>query len=88
MPDPNPKKIDRSRQRIVPYATLLSRDGDEHLLPEELERLTLFSNLRRQIPFEEYPGYFVLRRYSPGELVVRQGDPAHTAFYILTPREL
>lgn len=71
-----------------PEATLDPREGDEILAPAELKALSLFADLKRTPTFEKFPGALVLRRYSPDEVIVRQGQAGWTAFYILTSDDL
>ena len=71
-----------------PEATLDPRPGDEMLSPTELKALSLFADLKRTPTFEKFPGALVLRHYSQGEVVVRQGEAGWTAFYILTGEDL
>lgn len=71
-----------------PEATLAPRPGDETLTPAELKSLSLFADLKKPPSFEKFPGAVVLRRYSAGDTIVRQGEAGWTAFYILTADDL
>lgn len=71
-----------------PEAELAPRKGDEILAPDELQTISLFSNLKKIPSFDKFPGSVVLRHYRPGEAIVRQGDGGWTAFYILTADDL
>lgn len=73
---------------VNPEASLESRPGDESLAQAELERLSLFANLRKKPSFDKFPGAVLLRRYRRGEVIVRQGDAGWTAFYVLTTADL
>jgi CRP-like cAMP-binding protein/Fe-S-cluster-containing dehydrogenase component len=71
-----------------PEATLDPRPDDEILSPAALKSLSLFADLKRTPTFEKFPGALVLRHYTAGEVVVRQGEAGWTAFYILTSADL
>jgi CRP-like cAMP-binding protein/Fe-S-cluster-containing dehydrogenase component len=71
-----------------PEATLGPRPNDETLSPAALKSLSLFAELKRTPTFEKFPGALVLRRYSADEVIVRQGEPGWTAFYVLTRDDL
>jgi Fe-S-cluster-containing dehydrogenase component/CRP-like cAMP-binding protein len=71
-----------------PEATLDARPGDETLTPSELKSLSLFADLKKPPSFEKFPGAVVLRRFSAGDVIVRQGEAGWTAFYILTADDL
>ncbi len=73
---------------VNPEASLESRPGDELLGQAELERLSLFANLRKKPSFDKFPGAVLLRKYRRGEVIVRQGDAGWTAFYVLTTADL
>lgn len=73
---------------VNPEASLDARPGDEVLGQAELERLSLFANLRKKPSFDKFPGAVLLRRYRRGEVIVRQGDAGWTAFYVLTRADL
>lgn len=71
-----------------PEATLDPRPNDETLSAAALKSLSLFAELKRAPTFEKFPGALVLRRYSADEVIVRQGEPGWTAFYVLTRDDL
>lgn len=71
-----------------PEATLDPRLDDETLGPAELKSLSLFADLKKAPSFAKFPGALVLRHYSPGDTIVRQGEAGWTAFYILTTDDL
>ncbi|HEX7449482.1 MAG TPA: cyclic nucleotide-binding domain-containing protein [Pirellulales bacterium] len=73
---------------VNPEASLDARPGDEVLGQAELERLSLFANLRKRPSFDKFPGAVLLRQYRRGEVIVRQGDAGWTAFYVLTRADL
>lgn len=73
---------------VNPEASLEPRPGDELLAQSELERLSLFADLRKKPSFDKFPGAVVLRRYRRGEVIVRQGEAGWTAFYVLTGADL
>ena len=73
---------------VNPEASLEPRPGDELLAQAELERLSLFANLRKKPSFDKFPGAVVLRHYRRGEVIVRQGEAGWTAFYIVTAGDL
>ena len=72
---------------VNPESDLEPRPGDLQLSSEELERLSLFKAMSKPPSFEKYPGATVLRRYSKGDVICRQGDGGATAFYILTSED-
>src|SRR5262245_22369320 len=61
---------------------LPERFGDDYLTTEELQRFELFGRLKKPIPADKYPGSIVLRSFSRGEVVCRQGEPGFSAFYV------
>ncbi|HUY31930.1 MAG TPA: cyclic nucleotide-binding domain-containing protein [Pirellulales bacterium] len=73
---------------VNPEVSLPPRPGDEYLPLEQLGHISLFESLKRMPSVEKYPGTVVLRRYRPGETIVRQGDAGWTAFYILTAADV
>lgn len=68
-------------------AELASRPGDEHLVPDDLLHISIFQGLKA-VNLERYPGAVVLRKYTKGDVVCRQGDPGWTAFYILKSEDV
>jgi CRP-like cAMP-binding protein len=79
----------RAMAKVVvnPESDLEPRPGDLQLTSEELQRLSLFKGMSKPPSFEKYPGATVLRRYSQGEVICRQGDGGATAFYILSSED-
>lgn len=68
-------------------AELEPRPGDEHLSPEALLRISIFEGVKAAA-FERPPRGVVLRKFSAGETVCRQGEAGWTAFYILKTEDL
>ncbi|MGE0709667.1 MAG: cyclic nucleotide-binding domain-containing protein [Planctomycetota bacterium] len=74
-----------------PSVRMGTREGDLELEVAQMlqlglfERLTLTRKLERLL--ERSPGAAVLRRYEPGDLVVVQGTPGSSAFYILSEED-
>lgn len=66
-----------------PEAELAPRAGDEILRSDELQQFELFANLKKPISVEKFPGSIVLRRFRKGDVICRQGDHGHSAFYIV-----
>jgi len=66
-----------------PEAELAPRKGDEILHSDELRQFELFANLKKPISVEKFPGSIVLRRFRKGDVICRQGDRGHSAFYIV-----
>ncbi|MEX0817969.1 MAG: 4Fe-4S binding protein, partial [Pirellulaceae bacterium] len=66
-----------------PQAELAPRAGDEILHSDELQQFELFANLKKPISVEKFPGSIVLRRFRTGDVICRQGDRGHSAFYIV-----
>ena len=71
-----------------PEAELVPRRGDEVLNWDELSLLDLFGNLKKKISVEKFPGSIVLRRFRLGEIICRQGERGHTAFYIARAEDI
>ncbi len=61
---------------------------DELLTADELARLDLFEELKRQPSFARFPGTTVLRKCRKGRVLVRQGDAGATAYSILTTEDV
>ena len=60
-------------------------DLDGVVLPfEVLSNLSLFVKNPKKTLLKRFPTYVVLKRFSKGEVICRQGEPGWTAFYILT----
>ncbi len=66
-----------------PTAELAPRKGDEVLHSDELQQFELFASLKKPISVEKFPGSIVLRRFRKGDVICRQGDRGHSAFYIV-----
>lgn len=66
-----------------PEAELAPRAGDEILRSDELQQFELFANLKKPISVEKFPGSIVLRRFRKGDVICRQGDHGHSAFYVV-----
>ncbi len=63
-------------------------DLDGVVLPIELlSNLSLFVKNPKKTLLKRFPTYVVLKRFSKGEVICRQGEPGWTAFYILTPED-
>ncbi|MCA9119551.1 MAG: 4Fe-4S binding protein [Planctomycetaceae bacterium] len=71
-----------------PTAELAPRAGDEILRSDELQQLELFASLKKPISVEKFPGSIVLRRFRKGDVVCRQGDQGHSAFYIVRASDM
>ena len=64
-------------------------DADDELLTaDELARLDLFEELKKQPSFARFPGTTVLRKCRKGRVLVRQGDAGATAYSILTTEDV
>ena len=63
-------------------------DGDEVLGKSALEQLSLFRNLKRKPSFDQFPGAIILRHYQEREVICGEGEPGHSAFYILTSEDV
>ncbi len=74
---------------LYPEANLVPDDNDELIGSDELAQITLFGALRRgKIKVEEAPGSVILRRFLRGEIVCRQGEPGHSAFYLVPTEDM
>ena len=85
------KKVsEKDIQRITYGANLFPRpgSGDEVLNKSQLKELGLFRQLKKMPGVEEFPNSIVLRKYAPGDVICFQGEPGHSAFYILTTEDL
>ncbi|MBC8351615.1 MAG: 4Fe-4S binding protein [Planctomycetes bacterium] len=71
-----------------PEAELAPRDGDDILHSDELKQFELFGELKKPISVEKFPGSIVLRQFRKGEVICRQGDRGHSAFYIVHADDL
>jgi CRP-like cAMP-binding protein/Fe-S-cluster-containing hydrogenase component 2 len=74
-------------KQVMPRAALQPRAGDVPLAPDRLQRLSLFTSLRRPPSLDRFPGAVVLRRFHAGEVICRQGEAGWTAFYLLTSED-
>lgn len=90
------KKPDRARgpklQDIYTSANLYARPdtGDEVLSMNELEQIGLFRDLAKKIRdrLDQYPNAIILRKYEKGDVICFQGEPGHSAFYILSTEDV
>jgi len=62
--------------------------GDELLVADELQTISLFQTLKKAPSFDKFPGTTVLRRGTPGRIIFSQGQPGSTAFYVLTSEDV
>lgn len=75
--------ISRATISAKPEAELAPRPGDEVLRSDELQQFELFAKLKKPISVEKFPGSIVLRRFRKGDVICRQGDRGHSAFYVV-----
>lgn len=73
---------------VRPQAELRPGPNDEVLRREELLSLGFFGQLKKPPAVEKFPGSTLLRRFSAGSVICRQGEPGHSAFYILTTEDV
>ncbi|GIW92114.1 MAG: hypothetical protein KatS3mg110_0155 [Pirellulaceae bacterium] len=73
---------------LYPEANLVPDADDELISSEELAQIGLFGALKRKIKVEEAPGSLVLRRFRPGEVICRQGEPGNSAFYLVPAEDM
>src|SRR5260370_18012483 len=66
----------------TPTADLI---GDVPLPDKQMALLSLFAQLKRKVSLDKFPGYAVVRRFSEGDVICRQGEAGWTAYYILSP---
>jgi len=59
--------------------------GDVPLPDKQMALLSLFAQLKRKVSLDKFPGYAVVRRFSEGDVICRQGEAGWTAYYILSP---
>lgn len=64
------------------------RPGDQLLDAPELKALEVIGRLADPGLVDRAPPRAALRRYQPGDLLCRQGEPAATAFYLLTASDV
>ena len=62
--------------------------GDEWLVDEELQSLSIFRDLAKKIDFRKTPGATYLWHGTPERVLFLQGDAGATAFYVVTPAEM
>src|SRR5947208_12848901 len=57
--------------------------GGEILTAEQLAAIPDFAGIRKEI-WDKFPGAISRKRYSAGEILMREGENGTTAFYILS----
>lgn len=62
--------------------------GDEVLIAQELQLISVFDELKKAPSFEKFPGFTVLRRCWPGRVICEQGDAGATAFLVLSSHDM
>jgi Fe-S-cluster-containing hydrogenase component 2/CRP-like cAMP-binding protein len=67
---------------VKPEVELELGSGDQLLNSEELAGFELFGVLKKRVSVEKFPGAIVLRRFSSGDVICRQGDAGNSGFYI------
>lgn len=67
---------------VKPEVELELGSGDQLLNSEELAEFELFGGLKKRVSVEKFPGAIVLRRFSSGDVICRQGDAGNSGFYI------
>jgi len=67
---------------VKPEVELELGSGDQLLNSEELAGFELFGGLKKQVSVEKFPGAIVLRRFSAGDVICRQGEAGNSGFYI------
>ncbi len=74
------------------HGKLRLRPGDVELTAVDLRRTPLMadatSSARRRLESRTAKGGMVARRYAAGDVVVKQGEPGWTAFYVLTDEDV
>jgi Fe-S-cluster-containing hydrogenase component 2/CRP-like cAMP-binding protein len=75
-------------KQLMPPAQIEERPSDVLCSDELISKLSLFAQLKRKPTLDKFPGTLRIRRYKPGEVIVGQGDPGWTAFYILTMEDV
>jgi len=83
MASPTQKKISAK-----PEAELAPRSGDQLLSSAELQQFELFAQLKKPLTLEKFPGSIVLRRFRKGDVICRQGDRGHSAYYIVRAEDM
>lgn len=74
--------------QLMPEAQLEQRSTDVQLTNEQMLQLSLFTQLKRKLNLDRFPGTVALRCYSQKEVIYRQGEPGWTAFYVLTTKDV
>jgi Fe-S-cluster-containing hydrogenase component 2/CRP-like cAMP-binding protein len=74
-------------KQLMPRAELEARSDDINLNDEQFAKLSLFSQLKRKVSLDKYPGALRLRHFKKGDVICRQGEAGWTAFYILTTED-
>ena len=67
---------------VKPEVELELGSGDQLLNSEELVGFELFGGLKKRVSVEKFPGAIVLRRFSAGDVICRQGEAGNSGFYI------
>jgi len=67
---------------VKPEVELELGSGDQLLNSKELAGFELFGGLKKQVSVEKFPGAIVLRRFSAGDVICRQGEAGNSGFYI------
>ncbi|HIA63287.1 MAG TPA: cyclic nucleotide-binding domain-containing protein, partial [Planctomycetaceae bacterium] len=67
---------------VKPEVELELGSGDQLLNSEELVGFELFAGLKKRVSVEKFPGAIVLRRFSAGDVICRQGEAGNSGFYI------
>ena len=57
--------------------------GGTPLTSDELAAIPDFKGIRKEI-WDKFPGAIAKKTYSPGEILMREGENGTTAFYILS----
>ena len=65
--------------KAMPEAELQGRP----LLPDELQQIDIFKDVDVKMLLK-FPGTVSERRFSPGQVICREGEGGTTAFYILS----
>jgi CRP-like cAMP-binding protein/Fe-S-cluster-containing hydrogenase component 2 len=73
---------------VKPEVALELGPRDMLLDSTELTQLELFSQLKKPISVEKFPGSIVLRNFQPGDVICRQGEAGSSAFYITKSDDL
>ena len=67
---------------VKPEVELELGSGDQLLNSEELAGFELFGGLKKKVSVEKFPGAIVLRHFSAGDVICRQGEAGNSGFYI------